>query len=196
MKQTIGAFLKLIETYCDAANEQQEVVAFCADKKEQYILEVEKRCAEYKEKYMDAEVKYLDRHKIAAILVVVGLKVGIVKNVHENSDTSEILFVGPHKILLMGALEYLRAMINKALEGTSLASIKEYFLPSAWACSTEYLDIMSRNLYFAQTDFVLNDMELAEKFFLIEYITVWQLYNKSDVEKCFTILKEYDGVSY
>lgn len=79
MKQTIGAFLKLIETYCDAANEQQEVVAFCADKKEQYILEVEKRCAEYKEKYMDAEVKYLDRHKIAAILVVVGLKVGIVK---------------------------------------------------------------------------------------------------------------------
>lgn len=193
MRQTIGAFFSLVEEYCKGANEQKNVVTFCADKKEKYISAVEKRCAEYKEKYMDTEVKYLDRHKIAAILVVEGLNIGIIEKAQEYVETQGFLFVGPQKILLMGALEYLRAMMNEAIEGTSLAPISEFLLPSAWACSTDYLDIMSRNLCLAQTEFQLNDMELAEKFFLIEYIAILQQYNKADAEKCFSILKEYDG---
>ena len=78
MRQTIGAFFSLVEEYCKGANEQKNVVTFCADKKEKYISAVEKRCAEYKEKYMDTEVKYLDRHKIAAILVVEGLNLSLI----------------------------------------------------------------------------------------------------------------------
>lgn len=62
--------------------------------------------------------------------------------------------------------------------------MKEFVLPNAFSCETKYIDIMCRNLMYTKEAGTLTDpehaltveMELAEKFFLLEYIAISSIY--------------------
>ena len=192
MTVTIRSFLSLAEAYCKVFQEKGLPIRFEAAKEQQYISATVERYERYRKNYMKANVRFLDRHKVAAILVVQGLASGIIRSEVKPSD--EEIDIGPQKVLLMCAFDYIIAQTNRILvqKDSVLSQLDEFIFPQAWACPTAYIDILSRNLYYAEKDFMLNEMDLAEKFFLLEYICLLQL-PSADARKYFAVLQEYQA---
>ncbi|MBD5554753.1 MAG: hypothetical protein HDQ95_05225 [Roseburia sp.] len=112
----------------------------------------------------------LDHHKIAALIVICGIKS---KFVSMNPVPEDTVFLGNESIALSVALSFMQSILNDKLQAARVNKrIEKYAFPKAWICRTQYYDIMVRNLYYAQEHWELNPLELAEKFFLIEYITL------------------------
>lgn len=173
MTKTIKSFWDLLEEYCTILNDKGFQIVLHKEKYEEYKKAVQSRYEKYKTDYMVvSKVENLDRHKTAAILVTQGLDQHIIGTSNKVKDGQ--IDIGAQKVLLLCAFDYMLAMINYIIRerNSSLEPIKSFCYPQAWACKTNYIDIISRSLYYAQKDYKLNDMELAEKFFLLEYITV------------------------
>lgn len=147
------------------------------DLKGKYFSQCDDQYNNYKTKFMKPEVKNLDRHKVAAILVVEGISLNII---HCDKIPEEQVFIGQEKILLTYALRYIMRDFNNIISGSGFEHMKQFVLPEAFSCKTKYIDIMCRNLIYARkagmlanSEFSLNiEMELAEKFFLLEYIAI------------------------
>lgn len=187
MNETINAYLNVVKSYCNVIAAHEIAISFREDKSKTYLNEVKLEYENYKTKYMGEDVKHLDRHKIAAILVICGIKQGIIESkIKEDSIGSGNIDISVQKILLLSAFDYLTEMVNNQIEG--LKKI-EFSLPVPFSCSTNFIDVLSRTLYYAQKDDKLNEMELAEKFFLLEYISILQEF-PNDSEKYFEILRK------
>lgn len=107
----------------------------------------------------------LDHHKIAALIVICGIKS---KFVSMNPVPEETVFLGNESIALSVALSFMQSILNNKLKAAHVKKrIEKYVFPKAWTCDTCYFDIMVRNLYYAREHWKLNPLELAEKFFLI-----------------------------
>lgn len=112
----------------------------------------------------------LDHHKIAALIVICGIKS---KFVSMNPVPEDTVFLGNESIALSVALSFMQSILNDKLQVARVNKrIEKYAFPKAWTCGTNYFDIIVRNLYYAREYWKLNPLELAEKFFLIEYITL------------------------
>lgn len=115
-------------------------------------------------------IKTLDRHKVTAIITICGIESDFVSM--ERVPCEEI-FLGRQIISLSVALSFMQAALNAQLKRAgSDKQIESFLFPKAWTCNTHYFDIMVRNLYYSQQHWKMNPLELAEKFFLIEYITL------------------------
>ncbi len=172
MTKTIQTYWSLLEQYCKITDKNECYPIIRHEVLEQYKKSVKKTYDQYKDKYLKDEVEFLDRHKMAAILVVEGIKCNVmVPSQGENVDSSK-LFVGCEKILLLAAVDYLLAHMNRCFIANDLKKIDTFIYPNAFTCKTKFVDVLSRTLYYSHTDFSLNIMELAEKFFLLEYITI------------------------
>lgn len=122
------------------------------------------------ERYMDKSVKNLDRHKVAAIIIISLLEVKPISYV--GLDNSYI-FIGNELTALKIGLAYMCEMLNEKLSKKGITTKLEQFdFPNAQSCDTSYMNIMCRNLYYAETDYVLNPLDLADRLFLIEYIAL------------------------
>lgn len=124
------------------------------------------------DKYMSKDVDELDRHKVAAIIVTSLIKASplVVRKAPEN----DMLFLGNHYIALQIALAYMLNLLNQELRDRDLPEVDKYMLPEAFSCETNYMDIMARNLYFSENNpaWNINPLDWAERFFLLEYITL------------------------
>ena len=120
--------------------------------------------------YMDDSVNELDRHKVSALIIISLLEVNAISI--ENLD-SDFVFVGNELLALKVGLAYMVQKLNeKLVERNIEKQIGEFVFPVAQSCKTPYIDIMCRNLYYAKNDYVLNPLDLADRLFLIEYITL------------------------
>lgn len=123
-------------------------------------------------KYMKPGVFELDRHKVASITIITSIQTGVISYKDEESHP-EIIFLGQEMISTEVALTWmLRGLNTKLKEFGQSASIDHYYMPVAFACPTPYFEIFCRNLYFARIDYQLNPLDIAEKLFLLEYITL------------------------
>ena len=143
---------------------------FNEDKKADFEKNLRKLYKDIKIKYMNKNVKALDRHKVAAVSIVSAINSDIIS--YEKVSTGKV-FVGAEMIATEVALSWMLQKLNEKLKDVEhCKTIPIYFMPSAFACDTPYFDIFSRNLYFAKEKYSLNPLDIAEKLFLLEYITL------------------------
>ena len=84
-----------------------------------------------------------------------------------------MIFIGSELIAIEVALAVMCTLLNDKLEAIGHGKkILSYYMPQAMSCSTPYALIFARNLIYAQKDFVLNPLDIAEKLFLLETITL------------------------
>lgn len=124
-------------------------------------------------KYMDESVTYLDRHKIAAIMIISILKTIDIK--YKDLPASRVSWAKQIIAVNIG-LNYMCGELNKILEenGWPHERIKKLDMPEAFSCNTGFEDIMIRNLVYAEDnpEWGLNPLMIAENLFLLEYITI------------------------
>lgn len=123
-----------------------------------------------KHEYMRSEVLSLDRHKVAAITVCEIIDCNIIQpqTIPEGKK-----FIGAEMIALSIGLSYMQTALNSALISKDVGKyIRSYVMPIALNCETDYFDILARHLYLAKKNYSLNPLDLADKFFLIEYLTL------------------------
>jgi len=134
--------------------------------------------------YMVDASEPLDRHKVAAITIVSVIRSSVLTC---NKFEKENMFWGNYILATDSALVYMLAEMNKRLQSKKKEEIPSYFFPNAMACETDYYKIFYRNLFFANEnpEWGLNPLDIAERLFLIEYITL----EKNGIDP--SILKEF-----
>jgi len=144
-----------------------------SDKEDKFKTIFKKHYKHIMETYMADTVKNLDRHKVAAIIIISLIEVYPLE-INELDD--KYIFVGNELIALKTGLAYMLKEINeKFIEKKADYKLKEFIFPEAQSCNTSYMDIMCRNLYYSNKHYVLNPLDLADRLFLIEYITLLNL---------------------
>lgn len=124
-----------------------------------------------KDNYMTKDTEFLDRHKVAAITVKTIIDLHLVG--YKRKIASNEVFIGAELIALQVALSYMFKMLEKKIEIAGLPfSAKSYVLPIPMSCNTDYMYIFARNLLYCQECGGIVSIELADKFFLIESLTL------------------------
>lgn len=163
----------LVSALWDLVKKGKEVLQFQAED----ILFEDKRdifnecfCRMYKEiqdKYM-INTEALDRHKVAAIMMI-----SIIKAKPLSVKDSSENFMGNYVLAADAGFNYMLDDLNRILEANSMSPIQEYAFPNVLACDTYYYKVFYRNLYYTESQLLeYNPLELADKLFLIEYITL------------------------
>ena len=120
---------------------------------------------------MKDSVYNLDRHKVAAIAIVTILNLDIIKPAKDIDD--EMLFIGKELVATEVALSVMCELLNDKLNAIGYQKkIDAYYMPEAMSCNTPYILIFVRNLIYAKNDYMLNPLDLAEKLFLLETISL------------------------
>lgn len=134
--------------------------------------------------YMADADEPLDRHKVAAITIVSAIKANVITS---NKNDEGIIFWGNYTLATDSAFVYMLSEMNKRLSEKGEKQVTGYFFPHAMACETDYYKIFYRNLYFANNndEWGLNPLDIAERLFLLEYMTL----EKNGIDP--NILKEY-----
>lgn len=137
-----------------------------------------------KERYMQPSVKNLDRHKVSAIIIISLLESNAIS--YKNLEPGSV-FIGAELLSLKVGLAYLIEKLSEKLQSKGIQqTINEFQFPNAQSCDTSYLEIMCRNLYYAKNNYTLNPLDLAERLFLLEYISL----TKENIDP--DILKDYE----
>ena len=124
------------------------------------------------EKYMKDSVVYLDRHKVAAIVLIAFIRINAL-GYRKRLESS--MFWGNYKLAISVGLSYMLVMLNNELmENGCKTTIEKYIMPEVLMDDIPYIDVFARNIYYLETqkksDF--NVIELANSLFLLEYITM------------------------
>ncbi len=192
MKSTIYAYWQAISTQCELLSTKKDSMYIDDSLKENYVINCENAYELCKSKEMSSDVVNLDRHKVAAILVIEAAKLNVIKRKDGRiADTKDEWFIGAQKILLVSAICYLAQEINRIIEasGKDIPRMKQFKMPEVFSCKTSYIDIMSRLLRNETDDHRLYILSWSEKFFLLEYIAISIYYGK-DTEEVFNILRK------
>ncbi len=122
--------------------------------------------------YMHNPEENLDRHKVAAIIIIALLKTQILECSENEEDDKR--FVGNYVLATEVGLSYMREQLNEILKSKFGILIDRYFFPKSWTCDNDYFRVFYRNLYFAdrRDEWGLNPLDIAERLFLLEYITL------------------------
>jgi len=141
MRETTEKYWELVGEYCAVMQNNGVQVRVKKDKKGLFCSNVENHDNEYRSKYMKSEVKSLDRHKLAAIMVVEGLELNIINaEAIEQELEQDNINIASEKILMLAALDFLKTEINKSImrelkldSDTRLATIDKFSYPEPWA---------------------------------------------------------------
>lgn len=141
--------------------------------------------------FMTKETEELDEHKQAAVIVISAIK----SNAIQQSVRDNEVALAPYAIALKVGLSFLLDRINERLIAVGKKEIEEFQLPCPIACDTPYFESICRMLYYEDSSdgksgisypMSLNMVELADRFFLLEYILLlnndinpWILKDKS-----------------
>ena len=169
MRKTIEFAWKAIEAECKRFQKNDSSIQFHKEKFDDFDKIFRERYHSIMDRFMK-ETTELDSHKQAAIITISALEAEIVQQ-----DVSEgQISIVPQLIAINVGLSYMNDRLNDVLSKKRLGRIGRYILPVAIACDTPYIEIMSRILYYEQTqeDMSFNVLELADRFFLLEYINL------------------------
>ncbi len=125
-----------------------------------------------KEVFMQDSVVYLDRHKVAAIIIISFVRANAL-GYGKSLDSS--MFWGNYKLAISVGLSYMLDMFNHELrEGGCQITITKYIMPKVLMDDIPYIDVLARNIYISETQRKSDSyvIDLAEKLFLIEFITI------------------------
>lgn len=162
---------------------------FHNDKKEKFDSCYKEMYSDVKKRFMTNDTDVLDSHKQAALLTICCLKLNIIEYSALPQNNSDELHIIPQIIAINVGLSYMLQCLNDSLRVKKIdKQIQKYYFPVALACNTPYEKIVCRILYFEQheSDMNLNVLDLADRYFLIEYINLLQ----HGIEPC--MLKESD----
>lgn len=176
MNNIKSAIWKLVEQEAKAIEEEYPE-SFKFNKNSEYIFneKFDEYLEEIKSKFMQNDVVDLDSHKIAAIIICSIIEANVIKVTYSYNE-KDLLFDGNEKIAVKIGLSYMRSVLKQLLQGTSEeGKFDDYVFPRAMMCDTDYMNIITRNLYYAKTYFVLNPIDIANTLFLLENITLLNL---------------------
>lgn len=140
----------------------------------------EKQYKMIKDNFMSEDTKVLDAHKQAALVVGCVLETQIIEQ--SSTDAEDQIPIGPYVVALNVALSLLEDDIKSRLCVDSYSDKQiSINMPIPFACNTPYFEIMCRLLYHEDTaqnkntpwkDLRYNVLEWADRFYLLEYITI------------------------
>jgi len=165
---------KIVERQArDIISENEECFSFNQNSMFVFFQKFEKYIDMIKTKFMSPEVKDLDRHKVAAIIICSIIESEIIQLNYICND--EEAFIGNEKLAVTIGLSYMRDTLKRMLQGVpGEEAFEEYHFPEPFACNTKYINILCRNLFYSYNEFMLNPIDLANELFLLEYISLLQ----------------------
>lgn len=173
----------LLRDEYDKYNQKNPNFKFDQTKKEDFERVFFDKYNFVKTKYMDSSVEDLDRHKVAALIIVSLLEINAFS--YEGLD-DDCIFIGAELLSLKAGFAYMVEKLNEKLSQKGChKKIEKINFPNAQSCETSYMDIMCRNLYYAKEEGKLNPLDLADRLFLVEYIALL----KEEIDP--DILKDY-----
>lgn len=140
------------------------------DDKKAFFAKFREIYDDIKDKYMRKDVIELDRHKVVAAQITACVETNLITRDVKKGD----VFLGLYMIALEVGLNWMLIGLNDALAKVEVhKEIVEYTMPEAFACPTKYFEVFSRNLYYSHVKGKgLNPLDISEKLFLLEYITL------------------------
>lgn len=152
-----------------ACFEKYDNINFDESKKKDFETHV-KRLEKQVRMYMRESSQDLDRHKMAAILIIAIVKAAPFSETQETSKK----FMGNYVVATEIGLSYMLQMLNNVLYKVGEAPLDSYVFPKSWTCTNDYFRVFYRNLYFSNSnqEWGLNPLDIADKLFLLEYITL------------------------
>lgn len=173
MTGIIDAYWKELKNTVEYYQKQDPALSFDESKYEEFKNTFKQLYKEIKSKYMKPSVAALDRHKVVAVMIITVLKLNIIT--YEKELKEKYNFLGSEMFATEVALTWMLDSLNKKLEPLGIKEkIESYHMPNAFVCSTPYFEVFSRNLFFSNRDYILNPLDIADKLFLLEYITLIQ----------------------
>lgn len=172
MRKTKEQIWNMFEKICKDMKSSDDRIQFHGERKQDFFDKFQKLYDDILNNFMDVEngITTLDRHKVTAIITISGIQSNFVSI--EPLEEGKV-FLGNEIISLSVALSFMQAALNMELQKVGInKTISKFLFPKALACKTDYFDIMARNLYYSQKYWEMNPLELSEKFFLLEYITL------------------------
>lgn len=172
MQELVNASWKLIEEEYEKYFKTKDIsIEFHNENKKKYEECFTNLYQYVMDRYM-VETEVLDSHKQAAIITISCLQSKVIVCKPKENE----ICIAPQVIAISVALSYMGEYLNEILKQKRLPSIKEYIYPVAIACDTPYMEIMSRILYREEHDeeLTFNVLELADRYFLLEYINLLQ----------------------
>ncbi len=121
--------------------------------------------------YMTQNTEFLDRHKVAAIIIKTVIDLKLIKYKKEIAENQ--VFIGIEIIAINVALSYMFEMLIRKMKTVGLSlPVKSYILPIPMSCDTDYIYIFARNLKYCQNSGGIIAIELSDKLFLFESLTL------------------------
>ena len=142
-------------------------------------------CERYKyvlQEYMNQDVKVLDRHKVSAVAIIEFILSDILIYEEPRHGIDEIFMI-KYDLATQTGLAFMQYWFNNLLEAKGESAIIEWHWPQLLSCpENSYFRVFARNLYYTEQSIkksgerqyvkAFNELELAEKLFLFEYITI------------------------
>lgn len=176
IKKRVGLIDRMWETLEEGITKYKRVypsIIFHREKKEEFASEFEAKYDKIKNDYMTSDTEILDSHKQAALLTICCLELNLVECSSYQVPDDELQIV-PQMIAVSASLSYMLQCLNDLLEDRGIKKrISKYYFPVPIACDTKYEKCMCRILYYEQHNGLgFNVLELADRYFLLEYINL------------------------
>ena len=135
------------------------------NRKEIFFNIFEQTYTEFKQKYMKDEVVYLDRHKVAAILIYAVIKTQVME--YRIKDDSRV-FLDNYYLAFSTGMSYMQYEVNLSNINQNKPPINKFRFPDVLFGKKSYIQHIINILYAADLDNNLNIFELATIIFLLE----------------------------
>lgn len=172
MTEIINRAWELLDVAVSQAKDKDEKVALNDAARDAFANSFKEKYNLIKDKFMKQSVKYLDRHKVAGIIIASIVETNAV--IYEGEIPPNSIFFGKYLIAFSVGMSYMQSRLNKMLKEKRQKEIERFYFPTPFSCKTPYNEIFSRNLYYTYefTDWNLNLLDISEILFLLEYITL------------------------
>ena len=138
------------------------------EKKSEFFDSFYKNYNDFKRNYMSEKVVYLDRHKVAAILMYTVIDIGIIDLKNNDHDK---LFLDNYYLAFSLGFSYMLFEMNSYNKEKHLSKFE---FPDTLFNDKAYKDYFVNMLYVSYNESNLNLLELANALFLIESFNLKQ----------------------
>ena len=193
MRNTTMSFVEVLKEECKSLSSKGLPVSLNDGIVEKYIDDCSQTYDLYRLRFMTSGVTSLDRHKIASILVLEAIANDLIKT-DESIIPEGMISIGQEKVVIRCALYYIQREFNQLIEGHSFEKMDRFILPTAFSPQTKYIDTMCRiqlhsKKFYNKTEYLqIALMDLADRFFLLEYISILLFYGEKKADEVFEFL--------
>lgn len=172
MTELINRTWDLLNITVDKIRSQDSSIELNDDAKKLYEQLFQDKYHFIMDTFMKNTVQYLDRHKVASIIMASLIEANAV--IYNQAISQDETFFGKYQIAVSVGLSYMLDRLNARLLEKDKEAIEKYWFPAAFSCSTPYFEIFARNLYFTceRTQWKLNLLDMSEILYLLEYMTL------------------------